>query len=77
MWKFQNFTVTQILREINFGDSKSAKSAILTHLEAPNFDFHGVLHFLKAEIHQMTKLRTPKMAKTAILTHLEALNFDF
>ena len=37
--KFQNFSITQILREINFGDSKSAKSAILTHLEALNFNF--------------------------------------
>ena len=35
------------LREINFEDSRSAKSAILTHLEALNFDFHEILHFLK------------------------------
>ena len=32
--KFQNYSVTYILREINFLDSRSAKSAILTHLEA-------------------------------------------
>ena len=38
-WKFQDFSVTQILREIKFGDSRSAKTAILTHLEAINFDF--------------------------------------
>ena len=31
VWKFQNFAITQILSEINFGDSTSAKSAILTH----------------------------------------------
>ena len=37
--KIQNFTATQILREINFVDSKSAKSAFLTHLEALNLDF--------------------------------------
>ena len=35
--KSHNFSVTQILREINFEDSLSAKSAILTHLEAINF----------------------------------------
>ena len=28
-----------ILREINFGDYRGAKSAIWTHLEALNFDF--------------------------------------
>ena len=38
VWKFQDFSVTQILREINFGDFRSAKYAILTHLEALNFD---------------------------------------
>ena len=39
VWKFHDFPITHILYEINFGDSKSAKSAILTHLEALNFDF--------------------------------------
>ena len=34
VWKFQNFSITQILREINFGNSRSATSAILTYLEA-------------------------------------------
>ena len=36
VWKFHDFSITQILREINFGDCRSAKSAILTYL---NFDF--------------------------------------
>ena len=35
-----DFSISQILREINFGDSKTAKSAILTLLEALNFDFY-------------------------------------
>ena len=30
VWKFKNFSIIQILREITFGDSRSAKSAILT-----------------------------------------------
>ena len=47
------FSATQILREINFRDSRSAKPAILTHLKAPNFDFYEFLHFLKAEIYQI------------------------
>ena len=41
---FMIFHITQILREINFRDSRSAKSAILTHLKALNFDFHEFLH---------------------------------
>ena len=39
VWKFQDFSIIHILREINFWDSRSAKSAILTHLEALDFDF--------------------------------------
>ena len=38
VWKFQDFSVTQILREINLGDSRSTKSANLTYLEALNYD---------------------------------------
>ena len=44
MWKFQDFPITQILREINFGIYRSAKSAILAHLEALNSDYYK-LHF--------------------------------
>ena len=57
MQQFYDFSITQILREIIFGDSWSAKSAILTHLEALNFDFYGFFHFLKAEIYQINKTR--------------------
>ena len=31
VWKFHDFSITQILREINVGDSRCAKSAIFTH----------------------------------------------
>ena len=34
VWKFQDFSITLILREINFENSSNAKLAILTHLEA-------------------------------------------
>ena len=63
MWKFHDFSITQILREINLGDYRSAKSAVLTHLEAPNSDFYEFLHFLKAEIYQIAQFRAPKIAK--------------
>ena len=48
----------RILREINFEDSRSAKFAILPHLEALNFDFYEFLHFLKAE-NQIKDIHSP------------------
>ena len=59
MWKLKDFAVTQILREINFEDSWSAKSDILPHLDALNFDIYEFLHFLKAEIHQIMEIQSP------------------
>ena len=38
--EFHKFSITQILREINFGDSKCAKSGISTHLEPLNLHFY-------------------------------------
>ena len=43
MEKFHTFVITQILREINFEDSESAKAAILTHLDALKFDVYEFL----------------------------------
>ena len=60
MWTFHGFSITQILREINFGDSQSAKSAVLTHLEASNFDYSEFLHFWKAAIYQINKIQRSK-----------------
>ena len=48
MWKLEDISVTQILREIKVGRSILSKSAIL---EALNFDFYAFLHLLKAEIY--------------------------
>ena len=44
VWIFQKFSITQILRQISFGDSKSAKCAIFTHLQPLNFEFEEILH---------------------------------
>ena len=59
VWKFHDFSIPQILHEIYLWDSRSEKSAILTHLEALNFDLYDFLHFLKAEIDQMNKIYNP------------------
>ena len=42
--KFNDFAITQILLEINFKDSRSAKSDLLIHLGALNLDFYEFLH---------------------------------
>ena len=64
---FTNFSATQILREIKASESGTSKIAILTHLEALNFDFHDFLHFENAEIDQKSKFRLSKIAKSGIL----------
>ena len=61
--KFNDFPITQILRETNFGDFRSAKSATLTHSESLNFDFYEVLHFLKSEIYQINIIQRTKSGK--------------
>ena len=40
MVEFAVISITQILREIKFGEFKVSKSDILTHLEGLNFDFY-------------------------------------
>ena len=72
VWKFHDFSITQILREIKFADCGSAKSFILTHSEALNFDFDEFLPFLNAEIDQTNQIQSPKTAKLAILELLES-----
>ena len=39
MWKFQDFSATHILREINFGCCEAKKTAILTIRAALNLEF--------------------------------------
>ena len=45
VWKFQNFSVTQILREINFEHSRSAKSDSLTHLQSAHVKMESMILF--------------------------------
>ena len=77
MWKFQDFSITQILREINFWDSQSAKSTIFTHLEAPDFDFFGFLQFLKDEIYQNNKIPSLKKRKNGRFTTSRFSKIEF
>ena len=49
------FLLLRFLREINFEESRSAKSALLAHLEALNFNLYEFLHFLKAKIYHIKR----------------------
>ena len=57
VWKFHDFSSIHISREIKVVDSWGPKTAILTLLEALNFDFHEFLHFLKAEVYPNLSFR--------------------
>ena len=64
VWKFHDFSITQILCEIKIGESRVSKSAIFTHLEALNFDFFmNFCTFWKPQFTWLTRFRAPKMAK--------------
>ena len=42
---------------VKFGDFRSAKTAILIHFQALNFDIYEFLHFLKAQVYQIHKIQ--------------------
>ena len=76
MWN-DSFSITLILLETKFGDLRGAKSAILTLLEAVNFDFDEFLHFLEAEIGQITKVQSHKNDKNGSFSTSRFLKTDF
>ena len=59
VWKFHDFSITQILREINFAESRSAKNVIFTILGAlnsvdlMNFSFQKVQKCIKVKIQSL------------------------
>ena len=61
-WKFKDFPVNQILREIKFGDFRRPKTCLLTHLEALNLDFYEFFAFSKVEICPDCRVRATKTA---------------
>ena len=66
MWKFQDFSATQILREINFLSCSSSKMAIFAVFELLNFEFGK---FQTSEIAKKiinSKFRASKNAKMAV-----------
>ena len=64
VWKFQNFSVIQILRETNFEGSRSCKSANSAILGALNF---GNLVNFSAKIHKNANSEPLNVLKWQIL----------
>ena len=65
VWKFKDFFITEFLCEINFVDSRSAKTAIFAILVAVNF-----VHLVNFSLQKVQKL----IKKNPILEHLNVLN---
>ena len=59
VWKYHDFSVTQILREINFEEYKSSETGVFATLGAVkminflNVSFQKVQKFIKIEIHSL------------------------
>ena len=77
VWKFQNFTATHILREINFGHIEVPKTAILNILAALNFEFLEIIDIFKGEISQKSIFKAPKILKISVFDLLKSSHIDF
>ena len=53
MWKYQDFSVIQILREINFGEHRRSKTGVFDIYEALIFD--NSAHFNLQKVHLESK----------------------
>ena len=72
VWKFHDFPITRILREINFEESRCSKTAVCAILEGlnfvklVNFSLQKVYDFIKAEF------RSSKCVKMADFAPLDS-----
>ena len=65
VWKFLDFSGTQILCEINFRYFRCPKHAILIYCDSLSFEIYKFLHFLGAEIYPNQNSKVLEIAKTA------------
>ena len=80
MWKFYNFSITQILREINFRESRSAtKTACFAIFRGSEFCQFGEFQPSKsAKIHiPISKFRAFEYAKNGRFCTSRIPNIDF
>ena len=72
MWKFHDFSITQILREIKFRESRISKTASFGNFRGPETLKFGQFQPLKsAKIHKESKFRASKCVGIADFALLE------
>ena len=72
MWKFQNFSTSQFLREINFWDYRSSKNCYFDIFEPLKFDFDNFLQFLSSTNWPKVEFRASESAKMPVFELLES-----
>ena len=73
VWKLQDFSITQILRETNFWDSRNAKTAVFAILRAVMFVHMKNFSLQKLQKSYKSKFSAPKCVKIADFALLESL----
>ena len=76
MWKFQDFSCTQILREINFGYFDVQKVPFLPFEQLQTLQFLGTFDIVKYEIFQKLKFKASKIVKMAVFDLLKSAKID-
>ena len=77
VWKFQDYSVIQILREINFGQYKSYKTEFFAIFETLNLISLVIVSLPQVQILIKSKFRASKCDKMADFAGLKSSKFDF
>ena len=77
VWKFQDFSATQILRKINFGHLEALKTPILTIWTALYFQVLGIFDYSSVKYFQRSKFKASKIVKSAVFDFLKSVKIDF
>ena len=80
LWKYQDFSNAQILREINFVTLKPLKSAIVTILAAMDFEFfENFWHFQvwNSQTSKFKEFKASKIVKMAVFHLVVSAKIDF
>ena len=74
MWKSLDVSVTQILREINFGDSRRSESAVFAILEA--LYFANLVHFTLQKAQKLKQKRKKDQNSEHSNTYIKMAHFE-
>ena len=77
MCKFQDFSASQILRELNFCHFEAPKTAILTFWTAQNFALMGDFDIFKCEMFPKIKIQNLQIVKVAVFDFENPAKIDF